>query len=167
MFAVIAENDVSKWNDDTGVLYHFPKQYKKVLAPGTKVVYYKGALKDKAFESQRLAKEPHYFGTAEIGEHYPDLESSKGDLFCLIENYQPFDQAVIAKLRKGEYLEPIPENKKSNYWRNGARPITKDTYENIVSLASYADTFRYPQASPETKEIAEGQATTDIAHADE
>ncbi len=50
MYAVIVENDVSQWDDDTGVLYHFPKRYLKYLQPGTHVIYYKGRIKDKAYQ---------------------------------------------------------------------------------------------------------------------
>ena len=31
---IITENDVSQWEDQTGVLYHFPKRYEKYLKPG-------------------------------------------------------------------------------------------------------------------------------------
>lgn len=54
MPAVIAENDLSKWADQTGVLYHFPKRYKEILIQGTEVIYYKGKLKIKAFSALRL-----------------------------------------------------------------------------------------------------------------
>ncbi|ERY53247.1 hypothetical protein Q057_05796 [Pseudomonas aeruginosa BL03] len=97
MPAVIAENDVSIWDDETGAVYHYPRRYSAILKPGVQVVYYKGKLTDKSFADQRLSAQPHYFGIARIGKVYPDPESSKGDLFALIESFQPFEQAVLAK----------------------------------------------------------------------
>lgn len=124
MPAVIAENDVSIWDDETGAVYHYPRRYSAILKPGVQVVYYKGKLTDKSFADQRLSAQPHYFGIARIGKVYPDPESSKGDLFALIESFQPFEQAVLAK-EGNSYLEPIPPSKASNYWRSGVREIDR------------------------------------------
>ena len=44
-YAVIVENDISAWADETGVLYHFPKRYLELLKPNTRVIYYKGRIK--------------------------------------------------------------------------------------------------------------------------
>ncbi|MCR7161755.1 restriction endonuclease, partial [Pseudomonas aeruginosa] len=49
MPAVIAENDVSIWDDETGAVYHYPRRYSAILKPGVQVVYYKGKLTDKSF----------------------------------------------------------------------------------------------------------------------
>lgn len=104
MYTVIAENDVSQWDDQTGSLYHFPKRYSKHLLPGTKVVYYKSGLKLKAFKDGRLHKAPHYFATAVIGDIHEDKEGKKGALFAEILEYQPFDIPVLAKYNN-EYFE--------------------------------------------------------------
>ncbi|HCI3596178.1 TPA: restriction endonuclease, partial [Pseudomonas aeruginosa] len=55
MPAVIAENDVSIWDDETGAVYHYPRRYSAILKPGVQVVYYKGKLTDKSFADQRLS----------------------------------------------------------------------------------------------------------------
>ncbi|MCT5591923.1 hypothetical protein LZL52_24595, partial [Pseudomonas aeruginosa] len=68
MPAVIAENDVSIWDDETGAVYHYPRRYSAILKPGVQVVYYKGKLTDKSFADQRLSAQPHYFGIARIGK---------------------------------------------------------------------------------------------------
>lgn len=149
MPAVIAENDVSIWADETGAVYHYPKRYSSILAPGVRVIYYKGKLTDKAFADQRLSLQPHYFGVARIGKVYPDPKSSKGDLFALIEDFQPFEWAVLAKEGDG-YLEPIPPSKASNYWRSGVREIDQSTFESILARA----TLMPPQ-------IAENRGTED------
>lgn len=135
MPAVIVENDVSMWDDQPGAVYHYPKRYRTILAPGTRVIYYKGKLTDKAFAYQRLAAAPHYFGVARIGKIYPDPNSSKGDLFALIDDFQPFELAVIAK-EGDNYLEPIPVSKASNYWRDGVREISAATFDDILSRAT-------------------------------
>lgn len=149
MPAVIVENDVSIWDDETGAVYHYPKRYSAILMPGMQVVYYKGGLKDKTFADRRLTDLPHYFGIAHIGKVYPDPNSSKGDLFALIEGFQPFEWPVLAK--DGDtYLEPIPPSKASNYWRNGVRPIDQITYQSILMRAK----LKPPQ-------IAEAQESED------
>lgn len=134
MPAIIAENDVSIWDDETGAVYHFPKRYSSILTPGVQVVYYKGKLTDKSFADQRLSAQPHYFGTARIGKVYPDPESSKGDLFALIESFQPFEQAVLAK-EGDSYLEAIPPSKASNYWRSGVREVEQAIFDKILGQA--------------------------------
>lgn len=151
MPAVIAENDVSIWDDETGAVYHYPKRYSSILAPGVTVIYYKGKLTDKAFADQRLSPQPHYFGVARIGKVYPDPESSKGDLFALIEDFQPFELAVLAK-EGDRYLEPIPPSKASNYWRSGVREIGQSTLECILGRAK----LKPPQVA-ENKEIDDAQ----------
>jgi predicted HNH restriction endonuclease len=130
-FAIITENDESKWADQTGILYHFPARYKNLLTEGTKVIYYKGALKNKKFLTQRLSKEPHYFGIATVGEVYAGKDN-KNEYFAIIENYIPFLESVSFK-QDNEYLEIVS---KSNYWRDGVRKITKDIYSKIVSRSS-------------------------------
>ncbi len=54
MYAVIVENDISEWEDATGSVYHFPHRYESLIPPGTKVLYYKGKIQDKTFESTRI-----------------------------------------------------------------------------------------------------------------
>ena len=134
MPAVIAENDESKWADETGVCYHFPKQYRSILTEGTAVLYYKGKMTNKAFSNQRLSTNPHYFGVARIGKVHADENSTQGDLFAVVEGYRPFESAVPIKL-DGEYLEQIPVKLKSNYWRNGVRLIDQTVFDDICSHA--------------------------------
>lgn len=133
MYAVITENDESQWADDTGVLYHFPKRYEKLLKPGTLVVYYKGKCKNKKYSALRLSDDPHYFGVAHIGSVYEDKTSKKGDKFAVIENFLGFEKPVIARVSDG-YIEQIPVAKKSNYWRDGVRLINKEVFDRISLL---------------------------------
>ena len=131
---IITENDVSQWDDKTGVSYNYPAKYNGILSPGTKVIYYKGKLKNKQFEEIRLSNDPHYFGVAVIGDNYLDKKAAKKEYYCDILTFEPFDQAVPFKIN-GAYLEPISESKKSNYWRDGVREVTKDTFDKILELA--------------------------------
>lgn len=100
--------------------------------PGTNVIYYKGTLKNKSFSSSRLSNDPHYFAKGTIGRTYPDKESSKNDFFATINDFAPFEKAVLAK-SDSKYLETIPESRKYNYWRDGVRPIDQDIYHFIIS----------------------------------
>lgn len=134
MHSIITENDESEWEDETGILYHFPKRYQKFLEPGTSLVYYKGKITNKIFSEKRLSDSPHYFAVAKIGKVYPDKGSTKGDLFATIVDFIPFQKAVLAK-NESDYLEIIPESRKTNYWRDGVRVINQDIYQKIISLA--------------------------------
>lgn len=137
-YAVIAENEESMWHDVTGVSYHFPRKYKRVLVPGTKVIYYKGVLRKSVFRDKRLSDQAHYFATARIGQIYADATSSKGDRFAEIREFRLFQQAVGIR-HEGVLIEVIPENRQAFYWRDGVRPMSEDVYRRIVSLANFTD----------------------------
>ena len=147
-FVVIAENDESQWDDETGVLYHFPKRYLRFLQPGVRAIYYKGKLRKKQFSEARLSDDPHYFGVATLGRAYPDQESGKGDYFVTITDFKPFLEAVPIKYRD-EYLETIPASRESNYWRDGVRPISEADYESILSYASPGEALPNKPEQPE------------------
>jgi len=137
MFTIITENDESQWNDETGVLYHFPKRYLKYLQPGTQVIYYKGRIKSSIFKNTRLSPEPHYFAKAKIHSVYPDPESIKDNSFyAIVCEYVPFVEPVMAKI-SGEYLEEIPLSRATNYWRDGVRVIGKAIFDNILARVEY------------------------------
>ena len=156
MYAVIAENDESQWNDECGSLYHFPSRYRNMLTPGTTVLYYKGGLKKTQYRESRLSDAPHYFGVAKIGKVYPDKNSTKRDFFAIIEGFLPFEYPVEFK-QKGEYLEQIPKNKVTNYWRDGVRKIDKPTYKRILSHSSISKmtSSKKSDSARKTKEAIE------------
>ncbi|MEB2280073.1 DUF3883 domain-containing protein [Lysinibacillus xylanilyticus] len=132
-YVVITENDESKWDDQTGALYHFPARYKNKLKKGKKVIYYKGAMTDKSFLSKRLSIKPHYFGIAQIGNIFPD-EDNKNQYFAEIEDFIPFLEAIEFKDNNNNYIEEVT---RSNHWRDGVREITENTYIKIVELANF------------------------------
>lgn len=133
-YAIITENDISQWDDQTGLIYHFPHRYLKILKPGTKVIYYKGRMTDKKFAGLRLSKNPHYFGIAEIGNNISD-EAKTTNYFAQIRNFKMFDKAVDFKFKFAP-LEEIPQNKANNYWRDGVRKISQETYNKIVEKSN-------------------------------
>jgi len=153
-YAVIVQNDESKWDDIKGDLYHYPIAYKHILTPGCKIIYYKGKLKNRDYLSQRLSPEPHYFGIGVIGDSIEDPESAKGDRYCEIVDYQEFQKGIPIKI-SNKYLEDIPKSKKANYWRFGVREISKDTFEKILS---FANTRKYSIALPKDTEELESYA---------
>ncbi len=131
MFAVIVQNDESQWDDVKGDLYHYPSKYKAILEPGCLVIYYTGRARNKGLK-ERLTDKPHYFGIGVIGDSVIDPENQK-NLYCEVLNYQEFNNPIIFKDSKGQYLEDIPETKKSNYWRSGVRKISEENYRRILS----------------------------------
>ncbi|MFH2012746.1 MAG: HNH endonuclease [Pseudomonadota bacterium] len=157
-YAIIVQNDESKWDDVKGDLYNYPNTYKSILTKGCKVIYYKGKIKDKAYLPFRLSPESHYFGIGVVGEAIWDPESNKKDLYCEILEYREFDEAVPIKIND-EYLEEIPESKKSNYWRFGVREISKKTYDLILSntsLKNYSISLPKEHGELESYGIVEG-----------
>lgn len=143
-YAVIVENDKSQWSDDTGVRYHFPRQYRSILQPGAKLIHYKGRLMDRSFSSKRLSDQPHYFGISTAGQISPDIGSKKGDLFLEILNYRRFPEAVPHRINGGT-LENIPPSRRANFWRDGVRRADANTYRTIVERVGWYFT---PEESP-------------------
>lgn len=158
LFAVLVENDESQWEDRTGESYHFPHRYKDLIPPGTRAIYYKGKIKDRKFSAGRLSDDPHYFGVVVIGQHRSDPKT-KGAWYAAIENYQPFAQPVPIRQATGEYFEEIPSSRASNYWRDGVRAISADTYERIVRSASFQ---RRDQLSRFSEQLIAEDASQDL-----
>src|SRR5215217_1795626 len=156
MHAVITENDESQWNDEPGQRYHFPARYKALLQPGTRLIYYKGTLRDPKFAASRLSPEPHYFATAIAGAFVPDTSSKKGDQFLPVEQFRRFPEAVPIRLG-GELFETIPTSLQSNYWRYGVRPISAETYLAIIAAAGLLDSASGPDPALTTYAIEGGK----------
>jgi putative restriction endonuclease len=131
-YTIITENDESKWDDITGSQYHFPSRYLPFLSEGTKVVYYKGRLKDPKYRSKRLDDSPHYFGIAEVKSLKKD--ETTNSYFATIAHFSLFKKSVPFKINDSP-LETIPSNKATNYWRDGVRPINKAVYTKILQSA--------------------------------
>jgi len=122
-YRILVENEISAWDDKTGVRYHFPKnRYFNRLKTGMKFVYYKGRTK---------TSKPQYFGYGEIANIYPDPES-QSDYYADITNYISFEKPLDFK-PNGEYLEDVLI---SNHFRqNSVRPISEEKFYKILELA--------------------------------
>jgi hypothetical protein len=122
-YRILVENEISAWDDETGVRYHFPKnRYFNRLKTGMRFIYYKGRTK---------TTKPQYFGYGEIANIYPDLES-QSDYYADITNYIAFETPLDFK-PNGEYLEDVLI---SNHFRqNSVRPISEEKFYKILELA--------------------------------
>jgi len=152
MPTIIMESPDSRYDDETGVRYHFPKRYLKMLQPGTQVVYYKGKRKN-GEKSIRLSKDPHYFGIGIVGRLAPNEQGLEGDYYCEIVAYQPFEKPVPIR-QNGVPFEQIPPNKATNYWRDGVRAATQAVYDSIVAAADLSTSNESGVA--ETNDVEQG-----------
>ncbi|PAU94367.1 hypothetical protein CK503_06060 [Aliifodinibius salipaludis] len=109
-------------------------------------MYYKGQLKDKKYENDRLDDRPHYFGKGEVGEIIKDSSSNR-KYFAEIKNYEKFKSSVHFKNEDGSYIENIPESKQKNYFWDGVREIAESTYKQILSKAEINSNESYKQFS--------------------
>lgn len=135
---VLVENEVTYegrydfWEDDTGVKYQFPNQYKKRVVSGRFFVYYRGV---RRAEGKRGI--PEYFGCGQIGEVWRDPAISQETpkrrwrWFCSIENYIPFSNPVPAK-EDGKTYENISS---PMAWRTGVREISFSVLNQILLRA--------------------------------
>lgn len=140
-FIVLTENDESNWLDQTGVLYHFPPRYKKLIEPGTHVLYYKGRLSNTQYKFKRLSDEPHYFGMGVIEKVWPD--KSTKNYFASIRDFRLFTEAVPFKI-DGEYLEVKANEVTYNYFKgNAVRMLTEEEFKRITQGASKLESQYY------------------------
>jgi len=122
-YIVITENDESNWDDETGVRYHYPPRYKRLIQPGVEVIYYKGKLQDPKFRAKRISDKQHYFGTGRIAEVIKDPNSN--NYFANITNFRWFNEPVGFKTPDGKYVEAKANLIDYNYFRgNAVRSIT-------------------------------------------
>ena len=136
-YIVLTENDESNWEDQTGVLYHYPPRYKNLITIGAQVVYYKGKLKDLKYQAKRLSGEPHYFGTGTIVKVIQDTNSK--NLFATIADFKLFNEAVTFKDDTG-YLERKANEVSYNYFRgNAVRALSEIEYNNILNKSDLLD----------------------------
>lgn len=158
-YIVITENDQSQWDDQTGVRYHYPSRYKGKIKQGSRIVYYKGGMKDPAFQSKRLSNDPHYFGTGIIGDVIRDGDTN--NYFASILEFKLFNEAVPFK-ENGKYLELKANAFNGNYFRgNAVRDLTKEEFDIIISKATMLDQELYEPYAPyedsHTSNVTEGR----------
>lgn len=154
-YVIIVEPDESKWDDETGVRYNFPKNYKGKLQPGTKFIYYKGKLQNEQYRNKRESVDPYYFGVGVVGEIYPN-ENKKNEYYSDLLAYEEFESSVPAKI-DGEFLEEIPESQETDFWRNSVRWISEERFNLILGKADmdYSEEFNLNQYSVSAKKFDE------------
>ncbi|MBD2128267.1 DUF3883 domain-containing protein [Microcoleus sp. ZQ-A2] len=145
------------YDDRTGSSYQFPKQYRKLVKPGERFVYYRGS-EYRNLRKVDLDRQPIYFGAGLVGVVKED-NSEKGKLICEIIEYKSFPKTVPFKDERGHYLEPVHN---PVYWRNGVRWIPDCVFELILEKSStnepqllnkatvYSQGGGHTYASPET-----------------
>ena len=69
---VVNANPKFSWQDVTGERYHFPNQYRNLIKPGAKFVFYRGGLRPSG-----KREIPEYFGVATVGDVYIDETTSE------------------------------------------------------------------------------------------
>ena len=140
--------DGSKYKDQLGVRYHFPKRYLSRLdRPETEFIYYE----------PRAGGKQVYFGYGQIGEVMPDSDET-GHYFSEVLNFQEFKQDVSYWDSLGNAREP------AKAMRNSVRTIPSATFEEILGLGGvrFDDVLprmdvatelekRYAVATPELK----------------
>jgi hypothetical protein len=129
---ITAGNKYDHWQDDEGIQYHFPNQYKGKVKEGEIFIYYRGSRR-----ADNKRGTPEYFGCGKIGRVWPDpLNDNKGSKsnwhwYCEVLDYIPFTNTV--PFRIGDiYFENISPNR----WSVAVRNISVDVYRNILSQAS-------------------------------
>src|SRR5262249_45549749 len=142
---VLASNDANateryRWDDITGVQYHYPNGYRNLIKSGERFVYYRGI---RRADGTRGTAE--YFGYGTVGEIWRDdkvLDTAprrSWAWYCSIEDYVPFKAPVPAKL-DGTFFEVIP----SNMWRNGVRRLQEVVFERIITAAGISPSTAAP-----------------------
>lgn len=148
---ILVSNDANatdqfNWKDVTGVHYHYPNGYRNMIQSGEPFIYYRGIRRADGSRGQA-----EYFGYGMIGEVWQD-----GDIpedtpkknwawYCSIEDYEPFNPPVPAKI-DGVFFEDIPPNR----WHNGVRRLNEVTYLRILDAAGIEDESSSGVVSPST-----------------
>ncbi len=143
---VLTTNDMVRnpehlWDDIEGVQYHYPNQYKSKIQPGVEFVYYRGVHRK---DGSRAPAE--YFGRGRIGAVRPDPSTegaSRPSWFCAIEDYQPFNPPVPAKIDDAPLEQIAP-----NMWRNGVRDLDEEIFRRIVERAAQSSGNSTTGAAP-------------------
>lgn len=150
-YLIIVEQDESKWDDETGVKYNFPKNYKGRLTPGAKFIYYKGKMQHEKFREKRHSADPYYFGVGVVGAMYPNPDKVN-EYYSDLLGYEEFENIVPTKI-DGEFIEEIPESQESNYWRNSVREVSAEVFNKILEQAnmSYESGFSLNEYSISAK----------------
>ncbi|GAG30030.1 unnamed protein product, partial [marine sediment metagenome] len=114
MSLVLTENEATEsgiaYDDRTGVSYQFPAQYRNMIQPGERFVYYRGRKKRGGGRMPQV-----YFGVGVVG-HVRSDDRHPGRYTCDVLDYQPFAVPVPFRRQDGDYLE---SSAKRGYFQRG------------------------------------------------
>ena len=121
------------YNDHTGVLYQYPKRYRRIIRAGELFVYYRGRRRRGGGQLLQI-----YFGAGVVGRVMVD-PNTDGRLICEIVDYLAFAEPVPFKDERGLYLETGAESR--GYFQPGVRVISDEDFRRIlVAGAATAET---------------------------
>ena len=130
------DGDYDFWEDETGVRYQYPNQYRNKVQTGRPFVYYRGVRRGGGKRAS-----PEYFGIGTVGEVWRDPKIPEGApkrqwrWYCAIEEYQSFVKPVPAK-QDEKTIEPITN---PLGWRTGVREIPWSIYNQILERAGLSN----------------------------
>jgi len=120
------------YNDQTGILYTFPKKmYRNLVKTGERFVYYRSGEYPNQTKVNK-GRKPEYFGFGLVGYVIEDENNDK-NLVCQIIGYNSFSIAVPFKDENDQYLEDVTSKP---YFRNGVRQISDLVFKRILDKAA-------------------------------
>jgi hypothetical protein len=128
-----------KYADKTGIIYEFPRAYRRLIQPGELFVYYRGRKRSKGGRQPQV-----YFGTGVVGEVGPAPDESRR-LVCGIVDYRSFVDPVPFKTAAAGYLEF--SGARRGYFQQGVRTISVEEFENILAIG-FVSGDRQPLSRP-------------------
>jgi hypothetical protein len=123
--------DGSKYKDELGIHYHFPKRYlSRINQPETEFIYYE----------PRNGGHQIYFGYGQSGEIWPDRED-ENFYFAEVINFERFQRDVSYWAEGGTPREP------AKVMRNSVRLIPNAVFEEILGAGGRALINAFPRIS--------------------
>ena len=134
-----------EYSDQTGASYQFPRQYRNMIQPGERFVYYRGRKKHGGGRQPQI-----YFGAGIVGKIYTDADHGSR-MRCEVLDYKAFPTPVFFKVGKHGYFE-IGGSRKG-YFQKGVRRVTEEEFERILVAAEVVaglspDVSQTDEASP-------------------
>jgi hypothetical protein len=122
----------SRYEDDEGVLYHYPRVYFSRVVQYEPFIYYRPLGKGVARPDSR-----HYFGHGVVGEAFEDSRDASLR-FAQILSYQPFSTLVPLRDPGGRYYETGTTTPPQG--QAAVRSISQIAYHRILAAADVAVT---------------------------
>jgi 5-methylcytosine-specific restriction endonuclease McrA len=128
--------DLTEYDDQIGVQYHYPSQYFDRVAEGERFIYCRP--QEGTTDAEKRKKSGTvYFGTGTIGTLRQDL-TKEGHKYCQIEDYFDFLNEVPYRTENGIYLET--GTKQIPVMRSAVRVITSEAFDRIIEYSGLNQT---------------------------